>query len=87
MINLSNHKLELDYPCDWEYKIVVRNEKMIDAILDDIEQLENYNLDLSKQSSNGKFKSYTLQTIVDNENHRIEIFNILRDHEHIKMVL
>ena len=26
MIDLNNHKLELNYPCNWCYKIVIKHE-------------------------------------------------------------
>ena len=27
MIDLSQHKLELDYPCSWEYKLIVQSHE------------------------------------------------------------
>ena len=41
----------------------------------------------SKVSSKGKFKSYTLELLVHNEDDRKEIYKMLGDHSNIKMVL
>jgi len=87
MINLNDKKLELDYPCSWEYKLIVLENCNIKKCIKDILLEREYNLKLSKTSSKGKFKSYTLQMLVHNEDDRKEIFSILGEHQGIKMVL
>jgi len=87
MISLNNKKLELDYPCSWEYKLIVLENCNIKKCVKDILLERKYNLKLSKTSSKGKFKSYTLQMIVHNEDDRKEIFSLLGEHKDIKMVL
>ncbi|MCK5110760.1 MAG: DUF493 domain-containing protein [Arcobacteraceae bacterium] len=87
MIDLSRHTLELDYPCSWEYKIVIRHEQTIDDIIKEVLNEREHNIKPSKQSSGGKFKSYTLEMLVHNEDDRTELYKILMDHEHIKMVV
>ena len=46
-----------------------------------------HNLKPSKTSSKGKFKSYSLEMIVHNDDDRTEIFRLLGEHSDIKMVL
>jgi len=87
MINLNDKKLELDYPCSWEYKLIVLENCNIKKCVKDILLEREYNLKPSKTSSKGKFKSYTLQMLVHNENDRKEIFSILGEHQDIKIVL
>jgi len=87
VINLNDKKLELDYPCSWEYKLIVLENCNIKKCVKDILLKREYNLKLSKTSSKGKFKSYTLQMLVHNEDDRKEIFSILGEHQDIKMVL
>ena len=87
MIDLSKHKLELDYPCNWIYKVVIRHEQTIDDIIKDVLELREHNIKPSKSSAKGKFKSYTLEMLVHNEDDRKEICQMLADHEHIKMVV
>ena len=87
MIDLSQHTLELDYPCNWEYKVVIRQEQVIKDIIKQVLQEREHNIKPSKTSSKGKFKSYTLEMLVHNEDDRKEIYKILGAHEHIKMVV
>lgn len=87
MIDLNEHQLELDYPCNWEYKIVIRHEQTIQEIIKEVLEQREHNIKPSKKSTGGKFKSYTLDMLVHNEDDRKEIYKMLGDHEHIKMVL
>ncbi len=87
MTDLNDHKLELDYPCSWEYKIVIRHEQTIEEIIEEVLDQRHHNIKPSKKSTGGKFKSYTLEMLVHNEDDRKELYKILGDHEHIKMVL
>ncbi len=87
MTDLSQHTLELDYPCNWEYKVVIRHEQTIQDIIKEVLDKREHNIKPSKKSSSGKFKSYTLEMLVHNEDDRKELYKILMDHEHIKMVV
>jgi len=87
MIDLSQHKLELNYPCNWIYKVVTRKEHIIKDILQEVLEEREHNVKPSKTSSKGKFKSYTLEMLVHNEDDRKEIYKLLGDHQHIKMVV
>ncbi|MEA3513137.1 MAG: DUF493 domain-containing protein [Campylobacterota bacterium] len=87
MIDLSQHKLELDYPCSWEYKVVVRCEQDINCIIKEVLEERKHGIKPSKVSNKGKFRSYTLDTMVHNEADRKEIYKLLGAHEHIKMVV
>ena len=87
MTDLSQHKLELDYPCNWEYKVVIRQEQTIKEIIKEVLEEREHNIKPSKTSAKGKFKSFTLETLVHNEDDRQEIYRMLSAHEHIKMVV
>ena len=87
MIDLNQHTLDLEYPCSWQYKVVVRHEQTIDNIIKEVIDKREHNIKPSKKSGGGKFKSYTLELLVHNEDDRKELYKILMDHEHIKMVV
>jgi putative lipoic acid-binding regulatory protein len=87
MIDLSDKKLELDYPCDWQYKVVGHNQELIECAMKKIFDKREYKLKLSNVSSKGKFKSFSLNLLVHNEDDRVEIYNQLKDHDDIKYVL
>jgi putative lipoic acid-binding regulatory protein len=87
MIDLSKEKLELDYPCNWEYKLIVLEHINIKTTVVEIISNREHKVKESKVSSKGKYKSYTLEMLVHNEDDRKEIFKMLGDHSNIKMVL
>ena len=87
MIDLSKHKLELDYPCSWSYKIVVVETVNIHEVIKEVIIEREHKVSPSKASSKGKFKSYTLDLLVHNEDDRKTIYELLGKHSSIKMVL
>ena len=87
MIDLSKEKLELDYPCNWEYKLIVLEHINIKTTVTEVISNREHKVKESKVSSKGKYKSYTLEKLVHNEDDRKEIYKMLGDHSHIKMVL
>jgi len=87
MIDLNDHKLELDYPCDWKYKVVIRCEQDINSIIKEILDDRKHGIKPSKKSSKGKFSSHILEMVVHNEEDRKSIYKLLGDHQHIKMVV
>ncbi|ADG94690.1 conserved hypothetical protein [Arcobacter nitrofigilis DSM 7299] len=87
MIDLNKHKLELDYPCNWVYKVVVVETVNIKKVVKEVIVEREHKLTESKVSSKGKFKSYTLDLLVHNEDDRKMIYELLGNHSDIKMVL
>lgn len=87
MIDLNQHKLELDYPCNWTYKLVIRHEQDIVKIVKEVLDQREHGIKPSKTSKEGKFKSYSLDLIVEDEEDRKSLYQLLGDHEHIKMVV
>ena len=93
-------KLELDYPCNWCYKVIASEraalEQAIRDVLDEREQKVNvedreaslgYTLSPSNKSKTGKYTSMNLDLLVHNEDDRTFIFEALKQHNAIKMVL
>ncbi len=87
MIDLSKEKLKLSYPCLWKYKLVLLKDKNSKKIVSNILGDYKHKLIESKVSKKGKFKSYSLELLVHNEDKRKELYKILGEHKEIKMVL
>tara|TARA_B100001063_G_scaffold198918_1_gene191612 strand:- start:57 stop:320 length:264 start_codon:yes stop_codon:yes gene_type:complete len=87
MVDLSKQKLELNYPCNWSYKLIALEKIDIKKVVKSIILEREHALKESKTSSKGKYKSYTLDLLVHNEEDRKELYQILGDHADIKMVL
>lgn len=87
MIDLNDKKLELNYPCSWEYKLVVLEDCNVKRCVKDVLLDREHKIEISKTSANGKFKSYNLEILVHNEDDRTEVFRQLGKHKEVKMVL
>ena len=87
MVDLSKEKLELDYPCNWTYKLVVKEQINIKKTVKEVVLEREHTVIESKTSAKGKFKSYTLELLVHNEDDRKTLFEILGEHNDVKMVL
>lgn len=87
MIDLSKEKLELNYPCNWTYKVIGYNDEEIKQAVHEVVARSEYTLKPSKTSKKGKFKSFTLEVLVHNEEDRKTLYEILCAHSKIKMVL
>lgn len=87
MIDLSQRKLELDYPCEWTYKVIGTSDKEVRDAISEIMFEREHNLNVSNRSSKGKFVSFTLKTKVHTEDDRLDLFKLLTEHSNIMRVL
>lgn len=79
--------LKLKYPCSWTYKIIGMNAGQIRQAISKAITDREYKINFSNFSANGKYISLNLEVVVDDEAQRTEIFNALKKHPDIKMVL
>ena len=87
IINDSQKKVQIEYPCSWCYKLIGLEKIAIkDAIKDVLLEKEHTLLD-SKKSNKGKYISMNLDVLVGNEDERNFIYETLKKHQNIKMVL
>lgn len=87
MIDLNKHKLELDYPCSWVYKVVVLETVNIKKVVKEVVSQREHSVKESNVSKKGKYKSYSLELLVHNDDDRKSIYEDLGNHLEIKMVL
>ena len=86
-LNETDKKVEIDYPCSWQYKVITEHhEHTKEAILDVINE-RFHTLTHSHNSKNGKYVSMNLELLVQNEDDRTFIFEALKAHHKVKMVL
>lgn len=83
----DSQKPEIEYPCAWEYKIIgLDTRQMKDAVAQVLADTA-YTLDPSHISSGGKYVSLTVEVTVTDEAFRYRVFESLRNHSAIRMVL
>jgi putative lipoic acid-binding regulatory protein len=87
MLDLNNETLKLDYPCNWIYKLVVLEHINIKHTVKEVILDREHTVKQSKVSKQGKYKSYSLELLVHNEDDRKELYKLLSDHSNIKMIV
>ena len=87
IINDSEKKLELQYPVNWTYKLISLDKALIQKVVHEVILEREHKLTHSNSSKTGKFVSMNLDLLVHNEDDRNFIFQALKQHQDIKMVL
>lgn len=87
IINDSKEKLELEYPCAWCYKLIGYEKEAIQRAIHEVILEREHNLTHSNSSKTGKYVSMNLDLVILNEDERNFIYEALKAHQNIKMVL
>jgi putative lipoic acid-binding regulatory protein len=87
IINDSTQKLELTYPCSWSYKLIGHEKEVMQKAIHEVILEREHTLEHSNSSKTGKYTSLNLDLLVHNEDDRNFIYEALKAHQHIKMVL
>jgi uncharacterized protein len=80
-------KAHFDYPCAWVYKVIGSSEESIRRAIKEIIQDESCSVTLSSSSKTGKYHCINLELIVCSEEHRVSIYESLRKHPSVKIIL
>lgn len=86
-IDLKDHKLKLEYPCPWEYKVIGTDEVSLRQAVTEVIGLREHTVSLSNTSSRGKYRSLRIELIVISEQQRTGIYHALKAHPNVIMVL
>jgi len=84
---MEQEKADINYPCQWSYRIIGTDETPIKNSVAALITDKKYTLTSSNKSSGGKYVSMVLSLIVDNEDQRVSLFDALKANNEIKMVL
>ena len=87
IINSNNKKPNINYPCDWHYKIIGTDVDEIIKAIDKIVEGMDYKISSSNVSSEGNYFSLNLKVFVNSKVIRDIIFAKLKANEFVKMVL
>ena len=87
MVEDREKKLNLKYPCSWIYKIIgVDQDEMKSAVLEIIQD-RACSMTLSRSSENAKYHCLNVEITVESESHRKIIYEALKAHRAIKIIL
>ncbi|MFA5322878.1 MAG: DUF493 domain-containing protein [Smithella sp.] len=83
----KEHKLKIKYPCAWIYKIIgVDQDEMRSAVMKIIQD-RPCSITLSRQSKNAKYHCLNVELTVESESHRKIIYEALKSHRAIKIIM
>ena len=80
-------KPQIDYPCEWQYKIIGESATVITQLVADRVHEKDYSLTRSNVSSGGRYVSMSLELVVDSEERRLELYRVLAEDSSIKVVM
>jgi len=86
-MDLSDYKVELEYPCPWVYTLIGADEFAMRTAVADLLGETDYALTYGKSSRTGRYCSLALALVVQTEEHRKGIYTALGTHPVIKAVL
>ena len=84
---IDRKKLLVEYPCRWLYKIIGTDQELLRNAIGETVVDPTCTVTYSKQSSKGKYYCLNLEVRVIDEENRTSIYEALKKHPNIKMVL
>lgn len=80
-------KPDIEYPCEWDYKIIGTDKVKLEASIFDVMGEREYSTRAGNSSSKGKFHSLNTKCQVASEEERYAIFRAFQEHVDVKMVI
>ena len=80
-------KAHIEYPCTWAYKVIGTDEETMRQAVREIIKDETCSIRLSNSSSTGKYHCLDIELVVCSEEERLKIYEYLKNHSAIKIVL
>lgn len=87
MIGGKEEKFHLEYPCTWIYKIIGVDPDEMQSAVGEIIQDRVCSITHSRSSENAKYHCLNVEVTVESESHRQIIYDSLKTHRAIKIVL
>lgn len=83
----KKRKLQLEYPCLWVYKIIGSDENEMRLAVEEIICDRAYKISHSRSSEKSKYHSLNVELSVESESHRMSLYEALKSHRAVKIVL
>jgi putative lipoic acid-binding regulatory protein len=85
--DLSEEKLDLPYPCRWVYKIIGDGEEVLTTAATEILRSRDHTISLSRRSAGRNYCCLNVEVVVHDEQDRVSIYEALRRHPVVRLVL
>ena len=83
----EKRKVQLEYPCPWIYKIIGPDEDEMRLAVAEIIRDRAYKVTHSRDSKTDKYHCLNVELSIESESHRTALYEALKAHRAVKMVL
>jgi len=83
----EKRKVHLEYPCPWVYKIIGPDADEMQRAVAEIIHDRAYKISPSHSSKGAKYHCLNVELSVESESHRTALYETLKAHQAIKLVL
>ena len=83
----EKRKVQLEYPCPWVYKIIGSDADEMQRAVSEIIRDRAYKVSLSRSSETAKYHCLNVELSVESESHRTALYEALKAHRAVKLVL
>ena len=83
----KKRKVQLEYPCPWVYKIIGSDADEMRRAVAEIILDRTYKISRSRSSAQAKYHCLNVELSVESEFHRTTLYEALKAHRAVKMVL
>jgi len=83
----EKRKVQLKYPCPWVYKIIGSDADEMRRAVSEIIRDRSFKVSLSRSSDKAKYHCLNVELSVESESHRTALYEALKAHRAIKLVL
>ncbi|MFV0438641.1 MAG: DUF493 domain-containing protein [Desulfopila sp.] len=80
-------KPDIEYPCTWVYKVIGEDPTLLNEVILTACAPAPVRITPSHTSSGGKYHSVDATLVVDSEEMRLQIYEVLKSHPGVKVVL
>lgn len=87
ILNRSGRGPAIDYPCPWGYKVIGSDVERLRRAVAEVIQERPHTVTPSRRSMTGKYHCLDVELVVTSEEYRVEIYEGLRRHPAVKIVL
>lgn len=78
---------EIDYPCTWTYKVIGEDTEILRELILTACAPAAVRITHSHSSSGGKYHSLNATLVVEGEEMRLQIYELLKAHPAVKIIL
>ncbi len=80
-------KPDINYPCLWLYKVIGENKQELLQAIQSVCGKDGVDISPSHSSSAGKYSSFNVELEVKDEAFRLSIYEELKKHREVKVIL